>query len=57
MKITDESNRIASFRDLENFVEAQAKVSNSVFGLKFSFLAQINLIIPRSQIFQHSVLL
>ena len=34
MKITNESNWIASCRGLKNFVEAHAKISNSVFDLR-----------------------
>ena len=34
VKITEESGRNASFKDLALFVETQAKVSNSTFGLK-----------------------
>ena len=34
LRITEESSRLPSFRDLTAFTEAQAKISNSVFGLK-----------------------
>ena len=34
LRITEESGHLPSFRDLTAFTEAQAKISNSVFGLK-----------------------